>query len=430
MHIAFYLFFIFIFLILFGLPIAVGLGVISVSWVFIAGSNVDVIASRIFGGINSFVLMAMPFFILAGEIMNCSGITERLIRFVNYIVGRVSGGLAQANIYTSTLFAGITGAAISDVAALGSVFIPAMEKQGYKRDFSCMLTAASSIVGPIIPPSIVIVVYSSVTSISIGALFSAAIVPGVILSVAMSIYTFVIAKKRKFPKVVDSKFCFKGLILAGKEAILALIMPIIIIGGILGGIFTPTEAAAVALLYALLVGLFVFKSINFKNMYKALRTTVLTSSMLFFLIGVGTLLGWIIARVNLPSHLTNMLLSVSDNSNVTFLLVVAFLLFVGTWLDTSSAIIILAPILSPTMEMLGINPLHFGIVMIITMCVGLITPPLGVCIFAVCGVGKVKFENVVKEVWPYLGVDIIIIILLVYFPNITLMLPRLLGFVR
>lgn len=429
MNIAMYLFIIFIFLMLFGMPIGVALGIISVSWVFIAGSNIDVIASRIFGGINSFVLMAMPFFILAGEIMNYSGITARLVNFVNYIIGRVRGGLAQANIYASTLFAGITGAAVSDVAALGSIFIPAMEAQGYSKDFSCMITAASAIVGPIIPPSITIVVYCSVTGVSVGAMFAATIVPGVILSVAMSIYTFAIAKKRNFPRVIDSRFTFKGLVLASKDAIVALMMPIIIIGGILGGIFTPTEAAAVAVLYAFVIGVFVFKSIDFKKMYKALRTTVVTSSMLFFLIGVGTLLGWIVARVNLSSYLANMLLSVSNNANVIFILVAALLLFVGTWLDTSAAIIIFAPILTPLMEMIGFHRIHFGAVMVIAMCVGLITPPLGVCIFTVCGVGNVKFENVVKEIWPYIIIDIIVILLLVYFPGITLTLPRLLGLI-
>ncbi|MGI6097485.1 MAG: TRAP transporter large permease [Dethiobacteria bacterium] len=428
MAVAGIMFSILILLLLLGLPVAISLGVISSAWVYMAGRSLQMIASRVYAGIDSFVLMAIPFFVLAGEIMNSSGITDRIIRFVNLIVGRVRGGLAQANIYASVVFAGITGAAISDVSALGSVFIPAMEKQGYTRKFSAMITAASSIVGPIIPPSIITVIYGAVTGTSIGALFSASFIPGFLLAIGMSVLVAATGKKRNFPKV-ETKFSFKELALTFKDTFLALLMPLIIIGGILGGIFTPTEAAAVAVFYALVVGILIFRSITVKDIYRALSNSVRTSAMLFFIIGVAAILGWIIARINLPVIMAEFFLSLSDNPNVIFLLVILLLLFVGTWLETGASCIILAPILAPMMEMLGFHPVHFGTVMIVALNIGLITPPLGVCLFAVVSVGKVRFEDVVSEIWPYIAMDVVVVLILVFIPELTLFLPRLFGFI-
>lgn len=414
-------------LLLLGVPIAISLGVVSLAWVIQAGSNLQIVAAKMYGSMDQFVILALPFFILAGEIMNFSGITDRIITFVNFIVGRVRGGLAQANIYTSLLFAGITGAAISDVSALGSVFIPAMEKQGYTRRFAAMITAASAIVGPIIPPSNIIIIYGAVTGTSIGALFAGAIVPGVVLGLSMSLMVAATAKKKNFPKV-EQPFVLKEFAASFKSAILALCMPAIIIGGILGGIFTPTEAAAVAVFYALIVAVFVFRSLKVKQFVQALKNTFRTSSMLFFIFGVGGILGWIITRIKLPIAITNFFLSISDNPYVIFMLIVVLLIFVGTWLETGVSCIILGPILAPMMKSLGFDPIHFGIVMIVTLNFGLITPPLGVCLFAAVGVGKVSFEEIVKEIWPYLILDILVIILLVFVPELTLFIPRLLGF--
>ena len=416
-------------LLLLGFPVAISLGLVSVAWMFSVGSSMQIAATRVFASIDSFVLMGLPFFILAGEIMNSSGITDRIIRFVNIIIGRARGGLAQANIFTSLLFAGITGAAISDVSALGSVFIPAMEKQGYKRPFAAMITAASSIVGPIIPPSIIIVTYCAITQNSIGAFFSAAIVPGIIVGVSMSIMVAVIGKKRNFPKV-EEKFSFKELLLTFKDTILAIMMPLIIIGGIITGVFTPTESAAFAVFYALLVSVFIFRSMNLSKLYEAMRNTIRTSAILFFIFGVAGILGWIIARINLPIILAESFLEISDNTTILFLLIVLLLMFVGTWLETGASVIILAPILAPMMTQLGIHPIHFGVVMIVTLNVGLITPPLGVCLFAAAGVGKVSFESICKEIWPFIILDLVVIILLVLFPELSLYIPRMLGFIN
>lgn len=414
-------------LLMLGLPVAISLGLMSATWVLTAGRDLSMIASRMYSGIDQFVLMAIPFFCFAGEIMNQSGITDRMIQFVNYVIGRFRGGLAQANIYTSLLFAGITGAAVADVSALGTVFIPAMEKQGYTRRFAATVTAASSIVGPIIPPSIIIVIYGAVTGVSIGAIFAAAIIPGFILGLSMSIYVALVARRRNFPKV-EQPFELKAFLASFKDSILALIMPIIIVGGILGGVFTPTEAAAVSVFYALVVGIFVYRSVNFKVIYRATINAIRISGMLFFIIGLAAILGWILARLNLPQTIAHLLVNLSDDPNLIFLVVVALLIFIGTWLETGTSCIILAPILAPAMKIVGIEPVHFATVMIVALNIGLITPPLGVALYAAVVVGNVPFEEACKELWPFLVVDLVVLVLLVYLPVLMLFMPRLLGF--
>ena len=412
-----------------GLPVAIALGLVSISWIMVAGSNLQMVASRMYAGIDQFVLMAIPFFCLAGEIMNHSGITDRLIKFVNFIVGRFRGGLAQANIYTSLLFAGITGAAVADVSALGSVFIPAMEKQGYTRKFSAAVTAASSIVGPIIPPSIIIVIYGAVTGESIGAIFAAAIVPGAILGLAMSLYVALVAKSKNLPKVKE-RFTMRDLLVSFKDSVLALIMPFIIIGGILGGIFTPTEAAAVAVFYALVIGALVYRSIKMKTMYLCIINAMRVSAMLFFIIGLAAILGFIIARVHLPETIANFLIHLSDDPRIIFLVVIALLIFVGTWLETGTSCIILAPILAPAMKLVGVQPIHFATVMIVALNIGLITPPLGVALFAAVSVGDIPYESVLEEIWPFLAVDFVVLILIAYVPALSLYFPNMLGMIH
>ena len=415
-------------LILLGMPVAFSLGIISTSWVMIAGRGIRIVAARVYDGMDSFTLLAVPFFILAGEIMNKSGITERLIRFVNFIVGRVPGGLAQANIYTSVLFAGISGAAISDASALGTVFIPAMEKEGYSRSFSAMVTAASAIVGPIIPPSIMMIIYSGVTGISVGALFAAGFIPGMMLALGMSILTYFYALKRKYPKH-EVAFTLKEFLLYFKDAFLALMTPVIIIGGILFGVFTPTEAAAVTVFYALVLGVFVYRKVKPRDILDAMKNTIRVSSMLLFIIGVAMIFGWITARLRIHRLVLEALLTLTTDPALLMFIVIGIFVFVGTWLEPAVSIAILVPLMLPVMEQIGVHPLHFAIVTIVTLCVGLITPPLGTVLYGVVAVGKIKFEKVVREIWPYLLVDFAVILILAYSPQVTLFLPRLLGFI-
>ena len=417
-----------IFMLLAGLPVAIVLGVVSTTWIILAGNSIQMIASRMYAGIDLFVLMAIPFFILAGEIMNHCGITDRLIKFVDFVIGRVRGGLAQANIYASMLFAGITGAAVADVAALGSIFIPAMEKQGYTRKFSAAITAVSSIIGPIIPPSIIVVIYGSVTGLSIGTLFAACMIPGVMVGLGLSLYVALVAKRKNFPKS-EEPFEVKAFLLCFKDSILAILMPLIIIGGIFSGLFTPTEAAAASAFYAFFVGMVIYRTITPGIMLKSVVNSVRTSAMLFFIIGFANILGWIIAREQIPETIANFLLSLSSNSTILLLLVVVFLLFLGTWMEITASCIIIAPILAPVMVQVGVHPVHFAVVMLVVLNVGLITPPLGVALFAAVGVGKVGFEEVCSELWPFLIVDILVILLLAFIPELSLAIPRALGFI-
>jgi len=417
-----------IFLLIFGVPVAIVLGTVSTAWVILAGNSIQMIASRMYAGIDLFVLMAIPFFILAGEIMNRCGITDRLIKFVNFIVGRLRGGLAQACIYASILFAGITGAAVADVAALGSIFIPAMEKQGYTRKFSAAVVAASSIIGPIIPPSIIVVVYGSVTGLSIGTLFAACMLPGVIVGLGYSTYIALVAKKKNLPKS-EEPFVVKDFFICLKDSILALLMPVIIVGGIFSGVFTPTEAAAASVFYAFFIGVVIYRTVTVSVVMKSVVASVRTSAMLFFIIGFANILGWIIAREQIPEAIATFLLTLSSNPTILLLIVVAFLLFLGTWMEITASCIIVAPILAPVMAQVGLDPVHFAVVMLVVLNVGLITPPLGVALFAAVGVGKVNFEDIVSEILPFIITDVVVILLLCFFPQLSLIVPRVLGFI-
>jgi len=415
-------------LILLGMPVAFSLGIISTSWVIIAGRGIRIVAARVYDGMDSFTLLAVPFFILAGEIMNKSGITDRLIRFVNFIVGRVSGGLAQANIYTSVLFAGLSGAAISDASALGTVFIPAMEREGYTRSFAAMVTAASAIVGPIIPPSVMMIIYSGVTGISVGALFAAGLIPGVMLALGMSILTYGYSVRRKYPKY-QVAFTLKEFVLHLKDAFLALLTPVIIIGGILLGVFTPTEAAAVAVFYALILGVFVYRQVKLRDILDAMKNAIRVSAVLLFIIGVAMIFGWITARLRIHRLVLEGLFALTTDPALLMLIMIAIFVFVGTWLEPAVSIAILVPLMLPVAEEIGVHPLHFAIVTIVTLCVGLITPPLGTVLYGVVAVGRIQFEKVVREIWPYLIVDLVVILILAFSPQVTLFLPRVLGFI-
>jgi tripartite ATP-independent transporter DctM subunit len=424
--------FILLFLILLfsGLPVAFAMGISSFVYFILSGNllNLMMIPERIFEGINVFVLMAIPFFMLAGEIMNKSGISGKLIDFSNLIIGRVRGGLAQVNVLASILFAGITGVALGDIAALGSVFIPNMERQGYDRKFSAAVTAASSIVGPIIPPSTIIVIYAAIMEVSVGAMFAGAIIPGILIGISDMIIVHYLSTKRKYPKV-EVKINYKAFMHSLKDAILALIMPVIIIGGILFGVFTPTEAAASSVFYALIVGFCVFRSLKIMDLVEIINNSITLSAKLFFIVGGASIINWVFGIENIPTYVHNFFTDLTTNKYALILAINLFYLFAGMWVSAAVTIILFAPVLGPLAVELGIHPIQFGIMLIVNANIGYISPPVGNVLFATADIARLNIIELGKELIPFLLINFVVILLVGYIPFLTLYLPKFLGFI-
>jgi tripartite ATP-independent transporter DctM subunit len=393
------------------------------------GSDVFIfkmVSQRFYAGLDMFTLMAMPFFIFAGAIMNKSGITHRLVKFSNTLVGHLRGGLAHANIVASIFFSGMTGAAVSDTAAIGTMLIPAMEEDGYDKDFSAAVTAASSIIGPTIPPSNMMVIYGSLMSVSIAGLFAAGFVPGLLIAIFLMILSGFISKKRGYPK--SGRNSLKQMLIATREAILPLLMPIIILGGILTGIFTPTEAAAVAVAYAFIIGFFVLRTLKLRDIPDLLYQTGKTTGVVFLIIGSASILGWILTMERVPEAVAAGFLRVSDNPHIILLLILILMLIVGMFMDIAAALIILGPILHPiAVNNLGMNPIHFGIVMVLSLNLALMTPPVGACLFVACNISKLSLEALTRAIWPFIVVEVIALFIIAYWADLVLFFPRLMG---
>lgn len=413
-------------LIITGMPIAFCLLFATFIFLFKWGMIAPTIVPKnMFAGIDSFYLLAVPFFVLAGQVMNRSGITGRLVLFSNIVIGKVAGGLAQVNIFASIIFAGLTGSGVADTSAIGSILIPAMKKEGFRSDYSAAVTAASSVIGPIIPPSILMVIYANVMGISVGDLFAGGFVPGLMVGLGLMVLCFFYAKKYNHPRRTTS-VSFKEFLSVTKDAILALIMPGIIIGGILGGIFTPTEAAAVAVGYAMIIGFFVFRSLKLSDLPECFLESAKVSGVILLIISCATAFGWGITILKMPEMLAKSIMSVTTNPVLVLLLINLFLLFMGMIMEVGANVIILAPILAPLAISLGVDPLHFAIIMIVNLNIGLATPPLGVCLFVAAPIAKVSLEDVSKAIFPFLLVEIAVLLLLTYMPSLTLLLPRIL----
>ncbi|MCX8117988.1 MAG: TRAP transporter large permease [Desulfobacterota bacterium] len=407
-----------------GIPVAFVLGLTSLVGLLYSGEvPLLLIPKQMFSGTDSFPLLAVPFFILAGNLMNIGGITKRLIHFCNILIGYVRGGLALVNVVASMFFAGITGAAVADTSALGSILIPAMEKEKYDRDFSAAVTAASSTVGPIIPPSIPMVILGTVGELSIGALFLAGVIPGILVGFSLLGVAYYISCKRDYPKepAKSLREFFVGL----KDALFALLMPAIILGGILGGVFTPTEAAVVAVVYAFLVSVLIYRELRWKDLPRVLVDSMVTTSLIMFVIANSAIFGWILANHQIPQAIAQLFLSITTDKWVLLLLINLFLLFVGTFMETTASLIILTPILLPLAVKVGIDPIHFGLVMVLNLVIGLITPPLGVCLFIACSIARITLEQIVRAILPFLLAAIGVLFLVTYVPDLVLWLPRM-----
>jgi tripartite ATP-independent transporter DctM subunit len=412
-----------------GIPIAFVLGISSLYYfLFLGNIPLSMIGQKMYSGIDNYILLAIPFFILAGELMNRSKITDALISFADILVGRIPGALAQVNIVASVFFAGITGSGVADTAALGSILIPAMEKEGYTPEYATAVTVASSVIGPIIPPSVVMVIYSMATGESVGALFAAGYLPGILVAFSLMVLSFYYAKKNNHPRRTH-KIPMKEVVYTLKESIIGLMCPVILVIGIFSGYFTPTEAAVIACLYAIIAGLFLLKTMNLKEVFDSFLSAAVTSSVTLLVIALANLFGQVLAIERIPSLIANFMLNLTSNKIVFLLMVNVFLLFMGMIMDPGASVLILAPIFLPIALTYGIQPLHFAIVMLVNLNLGLITPPVGTCLYAAAPIAKLSIEKISKAVLPFIGVELIALMFLTYVPELTLIVPRLLGYI-
>lgn len=413
--------------ILIGFPIAFSIGITTVIYILITNpANITAVPIRMFSGINSFTLMALPLFMLAAEIMIRTGISAKLFDFVRISrFGKKRAGLAYVNILASTIFGSISGAALSDVAGLGAVEMKAMEEDGYDKSFACAITAASSIQSPLIPPSNVAILYAGTMALSVGAVLYAGLIPGVLLALSQMLYVKINSKK--YPQH-EKQYTPEERKDIRKRGLIALGMPLIILVGITAGFVTPTEAAAVAVFYALIVGLFVFRNLTWKMIVDSLNAAAKTTANLFIITSLSAVFAWAIGVEQIPNKLTAFMLSITSSKYVMLMIVNVIFIIVGMWMETSAAILLFVPIIGPIMTSMGVHPVHFAVVVIVNLTVGLITPPVGVVLYAVANVGKEKFENVVKATMPFIIMGFVLVILLTFVPEFCLFLPRLMGF--
>ncbi len=414
--------------ILFGVPIGYVLGIAGVAGLLqIGGDNfLGMAAKRFFEGLNLFTFMAMPFFILAGEIMNRSGITTRLIEFAESLVGYLRGGLAHSNMVASVMFAGMTGAAVSDAAAFGNTLVPAMVKKGYSRPFSCAVTAAGSIIGPTIPPSNLMVIYGSLMGVSIAGLFAAGILPGLLIALICMAVIAGLGRRLGLPKS-DNGPSLRRIMIAFKSSFLAILMPVIILGGILSGVVTPTEAAAIAVFYALLVGGLIYRALSMNDIVEMLIRTSQITGIVFLIIASASILGWWMTFMQIPQIIAAWFLSMSDNPNVIIGMILLLLLLVGMFMDINAALIILAPVLAPLTLTIGMDPVQAGIMIVLALNISLMTPPVGACLFVLSSVTGERIERISKALIPFLIAEVAILFIVAFWPGLTMFIPRLLG---
>ncbi|MGB9687202.1 MAG: TRAP transporter large permease [Rectinema subterraneum] len=413
----------FIVLLCLGLPIALGLGGAAFLY-FIPNGFFAQLVQNTYAGIGSYTLLAVPLFMLAGNLMNESGITEHLANFTMDLLGHIRGGLGMATILASGIFAAITGSAVATAVAIGGVLIPVMHKAGYEDEVSASVTATAACLGPIIPPSIPFIIYGVIANVSISALFLAGIVPGIIFALSLMIYMYFVAKKRNYP--VQKRTNLKEIAIATWKALPAIFMPVIILGGILGGIFTPTEAASVAVIYAFLIDRIIYHKITMKKLYKILLISGLETGTIMLLLGLSEPFAWVVAVEQIPQAMIGFLSQTHVTPMIALLLINIGLLILGIPLETAPALTIVVPILAPMAAKLGINPIHLGIIVCFNLVLGLITPPVGGVLFSVCGISGLPLEKLSKAIWPPFLISVIVLLIITYLPALSTFLPSLL----
>ena len=379
-------------------------------------------------GLDSFTLIAIPYFVLAGELMATGGISRRLLNIADAFLGRKYGGLALVTVVACMFFAAISGSGPATVAAIGGLTIPSMLKQGYDKPFAGTISAAAGSIGVIIPPSIPMVMYCVATGSSVGAMFMGGVIPGILIGISLCIYSSLYCKKRKYVNAEAKPFSWGNVGHAFVDGIWALLVPVIILGGIYAGIFTPTEAAAVAVAYGLVVGLFVYRDLKAQDLYRIFASAALTTATIMIILGTATTFGRILTLERIPTMIADFFESVANGPIMFYVLINLLLLVVGCFMETNAAIIILAPIFLPIAQSMGIDPVHFGIVMVVNLAIGFVTPPLGVNLFVACNTANAKLEEIVKGIVPILGVMIIDLLLITYITPLSMWLPGVMGY--
>ncbi|KAB7623677.1 TRAP transporter large permease [Alkalilimnicola sp. S0819] len=408
-----------------GVPIVVVLGLSALAYVAFNDQLhlLGAFPQRMISGVDQFVLLTVPLFILAGNLMNAGAITERIIRFCQVLVGRFRGGLALVNVMSSMLFSGVSGSATADSAALGSVLIPGMKKAGYDAEYAAALTAVSSVIGPIIPPSIQLIIFAVLSGTSVASLFMAGIVPGILIGLGLMAHAVYVARKRNYPK--EDPANGREILRATAGAWPALLLPVIILGGILSGVFTPTEAAAVASLYALFIAGVVYRTLTMKVLAKVLYDTAVISSVIMLVVAMANIIAFVFTIEQVPQTVVNAMLEISDNKYVLLAMITIGLLILGALLEPIGALILTVPVLLELGATLGLDPLHLGVIVVLNLVIGLATPPIGLCLFIVCSIAKLPLERVARASLPMLGIALAVLILVTLVPDLVLFVPRL-----
>ncbi len=411
-------------LLLLRVPIGYCLMLSSFSYVLFVGDlPLAIMTQRLEAGIESFTLMAVPFFILAGNLMNETGVTDRLFKLARALVGHIPGGLGHANIVASIFFAGMSGAAVADAGGLGTIEIEAMRKDGYDDDFSAAVTAASSTIGPIIPPSIPIIVYAVFAETSVAALFAAGFLPGLLMGIALMGMVYYYAIKRNYPK--HKRATLKELSTAFVDAVPPLLTPAILVGGILFGVFTPTEAGAAAVLYTLFLGFVFYRTLTLKSLMQSIVSSTYTTASVMLIVMAASIFAYVVTMERIPVAAGELILSITQNKYMILFIMNVFLFFVGCFLEPVAAMIILIPVFLPMCKLVDINTVHFGVVMVLNLMIGLLTPPVGLVLFVISDVAKISFERTVRATLPFLIPLVIVLFILTYLPSFVLWLPRL-----
>ncbi|MEO1090492.1 MAG: TRAP transporter large permease [Pseudomonadota bacterium] len=417
------LFGVFVITLVMGVPVALALGMASAAYLVGNGMPLVVIPQKMFAGIDVFVLLCIPGFILAGNLMNGGGITERIIRFANALVGWIRGGLGLTNIAGSMIFAGVSGTAVGDAASLGGVLIPGMKKAGYPADFSAAVTAASSTIGPIIPPSVPMIIVGALTGVSVGRMFLAGAIPGLLLGLGLMITCYLIARRRGYPHLP-----WRGwgeLVRAFAGAFWALAMTVLILAGLMSGIATPSETAIVASLYALVVGGLVYRGLAWRDLPRVLVSSAVSSAAILTLVGFANVFGWILASERIPQMLADAVLSLTDNKILIILLLNVLLLVIGSFMETIAALIILFTPLMAVAVAVGVDPVHFATFGVLNLMIGLTTPPVGVCLFVCANIARLPLGPVIGAVLPFLASNLVVLLLVSFIPALSLWLPNL-----